>query len=495
MKAKELIKDARIVKPQDILNKDIAGIFYDSRKVIPNSIFVAIKGTSTDGNAFVQDAIAKGAVIIVTEKKDMILPSGVGLVVVENSRKALAEMAAIYYGFPSRKMKVIGITGTKGKTSTSVIIKKIFESASFKTGLIGTIQYEIGERIVPSSNTTPESIEIQSLLAEMYENGLGNVVIEVSSHSLDQGRVEAIDFDTGVFTNITSHEHLDYHKSFKNYLEAKLKFFSDYLPASTKKEKMAVINADDRRAGVFIKTARHNNLNVVTYGLSKKAQFYPESFSFNRDGTTFTLKGKKFFTRLLGAGNLYNCLAAIATTVSSGISLDAVSYGLSTIENIPGRMEFINEGQPFTVVVDYAHTHFALEELLKTIKHLNPERILLVFGCGGDRDPSKRPLMGKIAAKMADSVYITSDNPRSEDPEKIIQDIYRGIVFWRRKKCQIIPDRKQAILKALNDARENDWVVIAGKGHEQYQIIKNVFHPFDDRKVVQEALRNKKGQT
>ncbi len=492
MKAKELIKNAKLVKPQDILNKEISGIFYDSRKVIPGGIFVAICGSTSDGNAFVQDAISRGASIIVTEKKDLLLPSGVGMVVVNNSRRALAEMSAVYYGNPSKKMTIVGITGTKGKTSTSVILKKIFEVASLKTGLIGTIQYEIGQRIVPSTNTTPESIDIQLLLAEMLEHQLTHAVLEVSSHALEQGRVECIDFDAGIFTNISGHEHLDYHKKFSNYLTAKLKFFSHYLPGSQKKNKYAIINIDDAFAKNFISVASENKLNIVTFGLSKKADFYPEQFHFDRSGTSFTVKGKKLFTRLLGISNLYNCLAAIATSSSFGIDLDTISNGLESLHCIPGRMEFIDAGQPFTVVVDYAHTHHALEELLKTIRHLNPRRILLVFGCGGNRDKSKRPLMGKIAAKMADRVYITSDNPRNESPEAIISDIYRGIPFWRKRKCKLVPDRRAAIETALSEAEENDWVVIAGKGHEQYQIIKSVFHPFDDRKVALEILKRKK---
>lgn len=492
MKAKELIKNAKIVRPQDVLNREITGIFYDSRKVLPGSIFVAIQGFSADGNAFVQNAIEKGATIIVTEKKDLVLPSNTGLVVVENSRKSLAEMAAIFYGFPSEKMTVIGITGTKGKTSTSLIVKKILEHASFKTGLIGTIQYEIGERIVPSSNTTPESVDIQSLLSEMLENGLTHSVIEVSSHALDQARVEFINFDVGVFTNIAGHEHLDYHKNFKRYLQSKLKLFSRFLASSNKKNKYAVINLDDKHSKIFIDVARNNNLNVITFGLSNQAEYRPDSFFFDKNGISFTLKGKNFQSGLLGMTNLYNCLAAIATTNSLGIGFDTIASAISKIKNIPGRMEFIDAGQPFTVVVDYAHNHQSLEELLKTIRHLNPRRILLVFGCGGNRDKSKRPLMGKIAAKMADTVYITSDNPRNEIPEKIIREIYRGIVFWRRKKCEIIPDRKEAISKAIMDAENGDWVIIAGKGHEQYQIIQNVYYPFDDRKVAYEILNNRK---
>ncbi|MCM8815434.1 MAG: UDP-N-acetylmuramoyl-L-alanyl-D-glutamate--2,6-diaminopimelate ligase [Candidatus Omnitrophica bacterium] len=488
MKIKELIDSAKILKSQEILNREVTGIFYDSRKVIPGSAFVAIKGSSADGNAFVQEAIGKGAILIITEKKDVILPAGVGLVVVENSRKALAEMAARYYGDPSKKMKIVGVTGTKGKTSTSMIIKNIFEKASFKSGLIGTIHYEIGQRMIPSVNTTPESVDIQALLAEMLVSGLTHAVIEVSSHALAQGRIECVDFDAGVFTNIAAHEHLDYHKNFSNYLDAKLKFFSQYLPASSKKEKYAIINLDDAYSQIFVKTAKKAGLNIATFGLSKKAQYHPENFYFDRSGMRFTLKGKDFVSPLLGMGNLYNCLSAIATANCFGIEPEIISSAIASIGSIPGRMEFVCSGQPFTVVVDYAHTHQALHDLLRTVRYLNPERILLVFGCGGDRDRSKRPIMGKIAAKLADIVYITSDNPRNEDPEKIIADIYSGIVFWRRKKCRIIPDRRQAITKALADARKGDWVVIAGKGHEQYQIIKNVFYPFDDRKIVQEVL-------
>ncbi len=490
MKLKELIRKAKIVKPQEILNNEVnSGIFYDSRKVLPGGIFVAMHGTSADGNAFVQEAIQRGASVVVTEKKDLVLPSGVGLVVVENSRKTLAEIAAVYYQHPSRNLKLIGVTGTKGKTSTTLILKKIFETASFRTGLIGTIQYEIGQRIVPSTNTTPESIDIQALLSEMVKAELTHAIIEVSSHSLDQGRIEGIDFDVGIFTNIAGHEHLDYHGNFRNYLDAKLKFFSTYLPASEKKDKLAVINVDDTHSRAFINTAKKNNLNVITYGLSRGAQFMPENFNFDRSGTSFILKGKQFSTRLLGPGNLYNCLASISTACSLGIDMDVIAAALTEIRNIPGRMEFIEAGQSFTIVVDYAHTHRALEELLKTVRHLRPGRILIVFGCGGNRDRSKRPLMGKIAAKLADRVYITSDNPRNEEPVQIISDIYRGVPFWLKRKCEIIPDRRSAIRKALTEARENDWVVIAGKGHEQYQIIKNIFYPFDDRKVVGELLK------
>ncbi len=490
MKIKELIKDIRFVKPQEILNYEITGpVFYDSRKVIPGGIFVAIHGNNADGNAFVQEAIQRGAVIIVTEKKDLVLPSGVGLIVVENSRKALAEIAATYYANPSKNLKLVGVTGTKGKTSTAVILKKIFEASGCSTGLIGTIQYEIGRRIVPSINTTPESIDIQALLDDMVKAGLTHAVMEVSSHALDQGRIEGINFDAGIFTNIAKHEHLDYHKSFINYLNTKLKFFSHYLPKSEKNSKLAVINIDDRYARMFIDTAKKNNLNVITYGISKKAECYAENFSFDRTGTSFTVKGKKFSTRLLGFGNLYNCLASIATAYGFGIDLEVIASALMNITNIPGRMEFIDVGQPFTIVVDYAHTHNALEDLLKTVRHLKPKRILIVFGCGGDRDRSKRPIMGKIASRLADKLYISSDNPRNEDPHQIISDIYKGIPFWLKKKCEIIPDRYYAIKKALCDARENDWVVIAGKGHEQYQIIKNVFYPFDDRKVVFELLK------
>jgi len=494
MKTKELIKNAKFIKNQECLNQEVSGIFYDSRKVIPNGIFVAIQGTNIDGNAFVQDAIERGASIVITEKKDLIVPSNVGLVVVENCRKTLAEISAIYYQHPSKKLKVVGITGTKGKTSTSIILKRIFESASIKCGLIGTIQYEVGQRIVPSTNTTPESVDLQLFFSMMVENGISHAVVEVSSHALDQGRIEHIHFDAGIFTNISGHEHLDYHKNFNNYLAAKLKFFNYYLPVSEKKNKFAIINIDDPYAKFFIKNI-NRDINLVTYGLSKKAEYHPESFSFDREGTTFILKGEKFVTRFLGKGNLYNCLAAIAAAEKLGVEIEIIKVSFENMGSIPGRMEFVNAGQPFTVVVDYAHTHIALEELLRTVRSLKPDRILLIFGCGGDRDRSKRPLMGKIAAKMADRVYITSDNPRNEDPLMIISDIYRAIPFWRKSKCMIIPDRHKAIETALNDAKGGDWVIIAGKGHEQYQIIKTVFHPFDDRKVAEEILRNKYGNS
>jgi UDP-N-acetylmuramoyl-L-alanyl-D-glutamate--2,6-diaminopimelate ligase len=488
MKLKDVIKGVELVKSGNGTNREISGIFYNSQKVLPDGLFVAIRGTNTDGHSYIQEAVSRGAAVIVTERRNVIVPPGIVHIIVQDSRKALARISANFYHNPSGIMKVFGVTGTKGKTSTSIMLKEIFKTAGFKVGLIGTINYEIGERIVPSTNTTPETADIQQMLSEMVDKQIGHAVIEVSSHALDQGRVEGIEFDGGIFTNIAAHEHLDYHKTFRAYLAAKLKFVQQYIALSQKKNKYLIVNADDPYAGVFVKTARAAKIPCVSYGIRRKADFMPERFSYSVDGLRFELAGNRFYTPLIGETNLSNCLAAISLAVQEHIEYSVIAKALSGISRIPGRMEFVEKGQEFRVVVDYAHTHEALRQLLITIRRLGPKRVILVFGCGGNRDRSKRPLMGRIGVRLADVVILTSDNPRNEDPVEIIKDIERGIPFWLRNRYRVIPDRKEAIHAAIKQAQSGDWVVIAGKGHETYQIVGNVFIPFDDRKVADDAL-------
>ena len=488
MKLKDIVRDIKTTRSSNGTGKEITGIFYNSQRVIPDSLFVAIKGNQSDGHNFIQEAIEKGAKAIIVERKDITVPAGITLMEVEDSRKTLARISGEFYGHPSMKMNVSGITGTKGKTTTSFILKKILEEADLPAGLIGTIHYQIGERSIPSTNTTPESIDIQKMLAEMADRNITHAVLEVSSHALEQGRVEGIDFDCAIFTNISGHEHLDYHKNFRNYLDAKLSFLSKYLRQSAKKEKAAVINLDDRYGGLFIKEAEKSGLGTYPFGIQRKTEFTPEKIRYSLSGTGFSIAGKDFHTPLLGQANLYNCLAAIAAAKSQKISDEAITSGLKNMTTVPGRMEFIEAGQDFKVVVDYAHTHQALSQLLSIVNMFRKGRTILVFGCGGNRDKSKRSLMGRIGARMSDVLILTSDNPRNEDQREIIAGIEKGIPFWHRNRYRVVPDRAAAIREAISLARKNDWVVIAGKGHETSQIIQNIFYPFDDRQVAKNSL-------
>lgn len=492
MRLKEIIKNLEYKRVYNLNNPEINGIAYDSRKIKENFIFVAIKGTSQDGHNFINDAISRGAKVIIVNKKSAVLPSDVGEIVVEDTRRALHTISTEFYGHPSTKLKLVGITGTNGKTTTSFIIKHILEKSGNKTGLIGTISYQIGERAIISTNTTPESLDIQKFLYDMVEEGCRYAVMEVSSHGIDQGRITYLHFDKGIFTNIAPYEHLDYHKSFKNYLQTKLKFFDYYLRESIKENKTGIVNIDDPYAGHFIKSLKRNGIKCITYG-RRDADVKVVDYGIKRDGNYITVEIRNekicFYTQLRGLGNIYNTLAGISFAVSEGISMKDVEEAISSIQSVPGRFELVNEGQNFDIIVDYAHTHHALYNLLRSVKALNPRRIILVFGCGGDRDKTKRPLMGKIGVKMADIVFITSDNPRSEDPMDIIADIEAGIPFYLRKKYVAIPDRRQAIREAVSIAKEKDCVIIAGKGHETFQILKNTVIPFDDREEVKNALR------
>ncbi len=493
MKLKEIIKDIKKKKVFNLNNFEVEGIAYDSRKVKENYIFVAIKGFKYDGHNFINEAIERGAKCIVVSQRPSIIPSDICEILVEDTKKALSEIANVYYDYPSKKLNIVGITGTNGKTTTSFIIKEIIEESGVKAGLIGTIFYEIGERKIISTNTTPESLDLIEMLREMLKNDCKWAVMEVSSHGIDQKRIEGIDFNVGIFTNIAHHEHLDYHKTFKNYLYTKLKFFTKYLNESSKKEKYAIINIDSLYSKLFIKNCEKIGIKYITVGRHKNAQIKLLNYSVEKTGNTIEveIENRKFvFTsKIIGLGNIYNLLNGIAFAFIQKIPYDIVQKAFLNIENVPGRFEFVNEGQDFLVIVDYAHTHHALQNLLLSVKNLKPRRIILIFGCGGDRDRSKRPLMGKVGVKLADFVILTSDNPRSEDPLKIIKDIESGIPFYLRRKYTKIPDRRQAIYEGIALAKSGDCVVIAGKGHEAFQILKDVTIPFDDREEARKAIR------
>jgi len=476
----------------------VEGITYDSRQVKPGYIFVAISGYIEDGNSYIPQALEAGASVIVSSKRieRLARPSRWGgsatQIVVENPRKALAKLATIFYDYPSDKLDIIGITGTNGKTTVSYLTEAIFKENGAKVGVLGTIAYRLGEKIFPAPITTPQSSDLQQMLRKLVDEEFTTVVMEVSSHALSLERVEGCEFDSAIFTNL-SREHLDFHKSMEEYLIAKIKLFSTLgKDARKEREKLAVLNLDDPSAEKIIQST---GAKIITYGIERKADVVAKSIKLNLDKTNFTLfspSGEvKISFPLIGKYNVYNALAAIAVALGQGIDLGIIKRGLERVSYIPGRFERIDCGQPFAVIVDYAHTDEALRKLLGVCRELKPRRIITVFGCGGDRDRGKRPLMGEVAIELSDYVIVTSDNPRSEDPERIALDIEVGIKRKGKNNYQTIIDRFQAIEKALFMAEKGDLVVLAGKGHEQYQIFKDRSVPFDDREVARKILSEK----
>lgn len=484
MLLKNLIDSLQIKKSSDSFDINIRKIEYDSRSVGENDLFVAITGLEKDGHEFIPDAVDRGAVAAVVQKAGSYPVKT--KIVVPNSRLALAELANKYYDYPSRKLKLIGITGTNGKTTTSYMVKSILEVANQKTGLIGTINHYIGDQKIPASHTTPESLDLQRLFSEMLNNGISYVVMEVSSHALSLDRVWETDFDVAVFTNL-SREHLDFHQDMESYKNAKGKFFNMLKDEG----KWAILNRDDPHWDYFFNQAKVPKLN---YSVERgKADVFPKSFSIGFGRTKMELSTPagevKIDLKLFGKANLYNALASTTCCLALGIDLDLVKKGLESIAFIPGRMEKIDWGQKFNILIDYAHTADAFQGLLHTARELTRGKIWMVFGCGGDRDKGKRPEMGRVASDLADFVILTCDNPRTEDLDEINQQIYEGVV--RKEKVRIIKDREEAIREVLRSAREGDTVILAGKGHENYQIIgRRKFH-FSEKEIVENFLKEK----
>nr|WP_244269694.1 UDP-N-acetylmuramoyl-L-alanyl-D-glutamate--2,6-diaminopimelate ligase [Caldanaerovirga acetigignens] len=463
--------------PKDI---NIASITYDSRKVEKGSLFVAIRGFKLDGHDFIEDAIKNGAVGVIGEK-EMNLPDGVLYVRVKNSRKALSQASSIFFGKPAEKLKIVGVTGTNGKTTTTYLIKAILDEAGLPSGVIGTVGLCIKDKVLPSERTTPESLDLNRIFVEMLDEGVEYVSMEVSSHSLKLHRVDDIRFEVGVFTNLTQ-DHLDFHESFDDYYSSKKKLF--YL------SKRAAINIDDPNGR---RMCGELDIPTLTYAIEGKADLKAEDVRIDSNGVTFKLnfygKQKNIVYKVPGKFSVYNSLAAISACLFLGIDLDTMAKALEKVRGVPGRFEPVDEGQDFTVIVDYAHTPDGLENVLMTIKSFVKGKIITVFGAGGDRDRSKRPLMGRVVSEYSDYFIITSDNPRSEDPEAIINDIEKGLD--KNSKYEKIVDRRAAIKRAIEMASRGDVVLIAGKGHENYQIIKDEVIPFDDREVAREFLKEK----
>ncbi len=470
-------------------DQDILGIAYDSRKVEPGFLFVAIPGTAVDGHDFIDQAIERGAVAVVCQK-EVHVPTTVIRIMVEDSRLALASLSAGFYGHPDREMRLIGVTGTNGKTTTTNLIKWLLEKGGHKTGLVGTICNMAGDKQLPSDHTTPESLELFQLFHTMREEGCTYVSMEVSSHALAQGRVSACHFAGAVFTNLTQ-DHLDYHGSMGAYLRSKVKLFK-MLDPDEGENRYGVVNINDKSCYAFMDNCK---APVLTYGsdedgITLRLLYYMPATS----GTTFALtyEGQLYKAQmpLIGKFNVYNALAAMAVALREGMSMEEVLAALAEAPQVPGRFELVDEGQNFTVVVDYAHTPDGLKNVLSSARKLKPRRLITVFGCGGNRDKGKRPMMGHIAGSFSDVVIITSDNPRKENPLDIIGQIEEGIREVDNNYL-VEENREKAIGMAINMAEGGDMIVIAGKGHEDYQILADETIHFDDREVVREKLRLK----
>jgi UDP-N-acetylmuramoyl-L-alanyl-D-glutamate--2,6-diaminopimelate ligase len=469
------------------LDRAVESIAYDSRRVQRNGLFVALRGDKNDGHEFIGQAIENGASVIVAEREEK-NPRATCLLV-ENTRTALADLAATFYGLPARRLKLAAVTGTNGKTTTTFLIKHICEKAGLRCGLIGTVRYEIGERVLPAARTTPESLDLQELLAQIANAGCRAAAMEVSSHSLAQERIRGLEWDVAVFTNLTQ-DHLDYHGTMENYFESKAKLFTQLAQQQKKRKPVAVVNMDDRY-GERLLDKIDKKISVITFGMGVRADFRASNDRMEFGGTSYQLdaRGKSYLVRLplIGRFNVANSMAALAAANALGLNLREAVLSLGKSPQVPGRLEMVPAKRQFQVFVDYAHTPDALLNVLKTLRELEPGRLIAVFGCGGDRDRQKRPLMGQVVDLNADHAIITSDNPRKENPDAIIAQIEKG---FRSDRYEKIVDRAAAIGRAVELAQPRDIVLIAGKGHENYQEFADHTVPFDDIQVARRALED-----
>ena len=489
---RELLNDIDIVNFKGNFDLNISGISFDSNKVKEGFLFVALKGENTDGHSYIDSAVKNGAKALIVEKLPEINSQEVSVVQVNDSRAALAVVSANFFGHPTKELTLVGITGTNGKTTITYLLESIWQHQNKKSGIIGTIDYRYADIIKPSSMTTPESLDLMGMFREMRESGVETVAMEVSSHAIDKQRVAQCHFDSAVFTNLTQ-DHLDYHDSMENYFEVKKRLFTEFLEESEKEEKYSIINIDDPFG---VRLVEDVSGNIVTYSIANpNASVYAQSSAITQSGieaNVVTPKGElQIKSTLFGEHNLSNILAAVAAACSLGTSNEDIEKGIANIDSVPGRLEGIPNENGFNVLVDYAHTPDALKNVLLASRPLTKGRLILVFGCGGDRDNAKRPLMGKIGKELSDVLIVTLDNPRTEDPEVILDHIEEGVYQARKseKPYSRIADRAQAIKQAIISAQKNDTILIAGKGHEDYQIIGTTKYPFDDREIAREALK------
>lgn len=483
-KLSDYFHDDEFIAVKGSLDRPISGLVMDSRRVVPGTLFFALPGRRTDGAAYIDEAIARGAVAIVTKRLPAMAPTKVTFIQVEDPRAALARVAQRYYRFPDREMNVVGVTGTNGKTTVAHLVKH-FLNGEQRVGLLGTINYDLGVRTVPSFRTTPESVDIYGMMAQMRDAGCKQAVMEVSSHGIDQQRVLGLQFGVAVFTNLTR-DHLDYHHSMEEYFGVKARLFTGGIGQAPK---LAVINLDDAH-GVKLAGLAANQGRTVTFGENPGAQVRAEDVQLNFKNTTFKLVWPEGELRvnspLIGRYNVSNLLAAIATAWGLGRDPQVFLAKLATFKGVPGRLERIEEGQGYNVLVDYAHTDDALRNALATLRAITPGRLLVVFGCGGNRDRTKRPLMTKAVQEHADFAFATADNPRGEALGQIFADMQTGVTAPER--ITWIDDRRRAISLALDACKPGDCLLVAGKGHESYQEFADTVIPFDDRQVVRELI-------
>ena len=471
------------------LGLHLTGLTFRSQEVYPGNIFFALKGANADGNLFIDEAVRRGAVMVVSAQPQKV-PCAIPYLQSADIDRDMADAAYEFYGYPSDKMQMIGITGTKGKTSIAYLLESILTGAGRKVGVLGTVNYRMGGKVLCAApNTTPAAIPLFHLLAQMQAARCQNVVMEVSSHALDQQRVKHIWYDTAIFTNL-QRDHLDYHHTFENYFLAKQKLFENLADtANIKSRRTAVINTDDPY-GVRLVNLLKGRVQVLTFGLNQEADFKAADICESLTGTSFRLNGVPMQIRLLGRHNVYNALAAYAAARANGIAEDLIKKGLADLSGVPGRMERIDEGQDFFTFVDFAYTDESLNRALDTVAPFKKGKTIVVFGCGGQRDRTKRPLMGHTACTRADYVFLTNDNPRCEEPKQIFNDILQGMKGFTN--YELVPDRAEAIRRALSSARKNDIVIIAGKGHEDYQIIGTEKKHFSDQETVRAFLHGRK---
>ena len=488
---KDIISTLDVQQVQGDQNVSIQDITADSRAVKPNSLFIALDGATVDGHNYIDKAVAAGAVAVIVSKP-VTVPDDVCVITVSDTRQAMMVCVPYFFDYPANRMRMVGVTGTNGKTTTTHMIRHILKAQGFKVGVIGTVHIMIGDTSYPIHNTTPDVVDLQHILHQMVQENVEYCVMEVSSHALALGRVSGVEFDTAVFTNLTQ-DHLDFHKTFENYLAAKCKLFEQVsAPNQVKDNKGAVINIDDSYGH---RVMEKTTAPTITYSTLGKGTLNASDVHMSTKNSQYTVnyKGESYPVSMNTTGlfNVYNTLAAIGACLQEGISMEAIDTALKTFSSVPGRFELIEEGQDFAVVVDYAHTPDGLQNILETAKAIKENRIIIVFGCGGDRDATKRPIMGRIAAEYGDKIYVTSDNPRTEDPVQIVKDVEVGVKEALREgtSYEVIVDRREAINHAIHDAKAGDIVIIAGKGHENYQILKNETIHFDDREEARKALK------
>jgi UDP-N-acetylmuramoyl-L-alanyl-D-glutamate--2,6-diaminopimelate ligase len=479
---KDILYKVHLTSTSGSMNVAVSSICFDSRKVQSGCLFVAIKGTQSDGHMFIDKAIASGAVAIVAEKMPEVISDKVTCITVKNSAKALGIIASNFYGNPSSKIKLVGVTGTNGKTTVATLLYKLFSSLGYRCGMLSTVVNKIVDKDFQSTHTTPDPIQINELLMKMIEAKCTYCFMEVSSHAVVQGRIEGLHFVGALFTNIT-HDHLDYHHTFESYIRAKKGFFD-----GLSSDAFALVNVDDKRGMVMLQNTKAKK---VTFGLKKMADYKGKIITNSIEGLQLEIGGRDVWFKLIGDFNAYNLLTVYGAACLLGEDPEMVLMKLSALTSAPGRFELVMPGSKFTAIVDYAHTPDALKNVLETIEHFRTgqEQVISVVGCGGDRDKTKRPLMAAVACKYSNKIIFTSDNPRSEDPMQIIKEMQLGVGVTDAKKTLVMVDREEAIKTACMLAKEKDIILVAGKGHENYQEIKGVKYPFDDKEVLTRMLK------